>query len=120
MPGLIFQRRRSGKTLIASIGWQKSGPIGLWEGVMEEKGILTPPPGPPGCAGARLVRAEAVVTLLFTASLIPTLKPRFVPGELPRFPELLPLQKGGWGKTGTTGHDTGLDSVSSWMGYGRL
>jgi len=53
------------------------------------------PSGPQGFADAGFVRAEAMRTLLHIASMIPAGEWGFVPGELPRFPETLPLQK--WG-----------------------
>jgi len=55
-------------------------------------GILPDPIRPPPLNPQSTM---AIVTLLHIASLIPAGKPRIIPGELPCFSELLPLQKGG-------------------------
>ena len=60
-----------------------------------EQDPVRTPPVPQGFADAGVLRADANRTLLHITSLIPTGEWGFVPGELPRFSDPLPLPKQG-------------------------
>jgi hypothetical protein len=73
-------------------------------------------------AGAEVLRAEAVVTLLPITSPIPAGEWGFVPEELPRFPELLPLRKWGVRQNWYNGarYGAGFLSSAGVVGEGRV